>query len=213
VDFLLVSVLVISLAGFITWGALRINSLRVAEAPEATVPSVADALLATPEETLVQTSVLLGPTATDTLPVGTQEEPAGAPTELTTAVEATLQTTLPAISDAPVQVYVTVLQRAWMRATVDGEIEFEGRVLPGSAYAFAGTNQVELLTGNGAALQVFFGREDLGLLGVYGEVVDRVFTPDGLVLPTPTVTPTQSVTIQLTGTVLATETVQPTPEP
>ena len=81
-----------------------------------------------------------------------------------------------------------------MRVSVDGDVEFEGRVIPGSAYTFAGENQIELLTGNGAALQVFFNETDLGVLGVYGEVVNRVFTTDGLLLPTPTITSTPTIT-------------------
>jgi hypothetical protein len=108
--------------------------------------------------------------------------------------EATPETPIPTVSDAPVQIYVSVLQRAWMRVTVDGEIEFEGRVIPGSAYPFSGEFQIELLTGNGAALQVFFNETDLGVLGVYGEVVYRVFTPEGVLLPTPTITPTPTNT-------------------
>jgi hypothetical protein len=76
-----------------------------------------------------------------------------------------------------------------MRVSVDGDIEFEGRVIPGSAYSFSGEFQIELLTGNGAALQVFFNGEDLGVLGVYGEVIYEVYTPQGVVLPTPTNTP------------------------
>jgi len=103
--------------------------------------------------------------------------------------EAAPETPLPTISDAPVQIHVSVLQRAWMRVTIDGNIEFEGRVIPGSVYTFSGEFQIELLTGNGAALQVFFNETDLGVLGVYGEVVYRVFTPEGVLLPTPTITP------------------------
>ena len=43
-----------------------------------------------------------------------------------------------------VQVYLTIRQRAWMRVIVDGEIQFDGRVLPGSAYPFVGDTQVEV---------------------------------------------------------------------
>jgi hypothetical protein len=75
-----------------------------------------------------------------------------------------------------------------MRVTVDENIEFEGRVIPGSAYAFSGEFQIEILSGSGAALQIFYNESDLGVMGVYGEVVYRVFTPDGEVLPTPTAT-------------------------
>ena len=98
------------------------------------------------------------------------------------------ETPVPTVSDAPVQVYVSVLRRTWMRVTVDENIEFEGRVIPGSAYAFSGEFQIEILSGSGAALQIFYNESDLGVMGVYGEVVYRVFTPDGEVLPTPTAT-------------------------
>jgi hypothetical protein len=196
------------------------------------VPSIAEALLATPAEEVTLTQTLSGEITTETpgsipsedsdsigtadsietLPAALPEQPVVVPTE-GAGLEPTLAATLPAIGDAPVQVYVTVLQRAWMRVTVDGEIEFEGRVLPGSAYAFAGIAQVDLLTGNGAALQLFFGDQDLGVLGVYGEVVFRAFTPEGLVLPTPTMTPTPTATTLVTGTPPATVTVPPTPAP
>jgi len=83
-----------------------------------------------------------------------------------------------------------VRQRAWMRAIVDGVVEFEGRVVSGSAYPFAGEDSVEIQTGNGAALQVLFNSVDLGLLGASGQVVDRIFSLQGEVTPTPTITPT-----------------------
>ena len=233
-DYLLIGALLVLLVGFVVWGVLRINTLRAEQAgqPEATVPSIAEALLATPAEEVTLTQTLSGEITTETpgsipsedsdsigtadsietLPASLPEQPVVVPTE-GAGLEPTLAATLPAIGDAPVQVYVTVLQRAWMRVTVDGEIEFEGRVLPGSAYAFAGIAQVDLLTGNGAALQLFFGDQDLGVLGVYGEVVFRAFTPEGLVLPTPTMTPTPTATTLVTGTPPATVTVPPTPAP
>jgi cytoskeleton protein RodZ len=111
------------------------------------------------------------------------------------------------LSDAPVQVYVSVLRRAWMRVTVDGNIEFEGRVIPGSAYPFSGEFQIEILTGNGAALQLFFNDTDMGVMGVYGEVVYRVFTPEGVLLPTPTPSPIP------TNTPLASPTLESTSAP
>jgi hypothetical protein len=87
-----------------------------------------------------------------------------------------------------------------MRVTVDTTIAFEGRVVPGNAYPFTGRESIELLTGNGAALQVIYNENDLGTLGIMGEVVDIAFTRDGTVVPTaqPTVTP--SPTIQQTAT-------------
>jgi hypothetical protein len=73
---------------------------------------------------------------------------------------------------------------------------------------------VELLTGNAAALQVFFNQQDLGVLGNVGEVARLVFVPAGLITPTPaasaTPTPTLPPTFTPTPTVpIPTPTVTP----
>jgi cytoskeletal protein RodZ len=187
-DWILGAFLMVALAAFIIWGAIRISSFQASPTPVETVPSIADALQMTPEVLLSEI-----PAVTDTPPPDPFEtEPSPGSVEIPTEQlpeEAAPETPLPTISDAPVQIHVSVLQRAWMRVTVDGDIEFEGRVIPGSVYTFSGEFQIELLTGNGAALQVFFNETDLGVLGVYGEVVYRVFTPEGVLLPTPTITP------------------------
>ncbi|MES0359864.1 MAG: RodZ domain-containing protein [Anaerolineales bacterium] len=187
-DWILGAFLMVALAAFIIWGAIRISSFQASPTPVETVPSIAEALQMTPEVLLseipaITETQLPAPFETDLSP-GIVEVPNEQLPE-----EAVPETPLPTISDAPVQIHVSVLQRAWMRVTVDGNIEFEGRVIPGSVYTFSGEFQIELLTGNGAALQVFFNETDLGVLGVYGEVVYRVFTPEGVLLPTPTITP------------------------
>jgi cytoskeletal protein RodZ len=207
-DWILGAFLMAALAAFIIWGAIRISSFQSTPTPVETVPSIAEALQMTPEVLLseipaVSDTLLPEPFETDLSP-GIVENPNEQLPE-----EATPETPIPTISDAPVQIYVSVLQRAWMRVTVDGDIEFEGRVIPGSAYPFSGEFQIELRTGNGAALQVFFNETDLGVLGVYGEVVYRVFTLEGILLPTPTITPAptntpiSSPTPESTGTQLS----------
>jgi hypothetical protein len=92
-------------------------------------------------------------------------------------------------------------------------VAFEGRVLPGSAYPFAGDERVELITGNGAGLQVFFNQQDLGLLGLFGEIVQRVFTVQGVILPTPVTLPTLTPAPSATPTVSGTPPVTATPTP
>jgi cytoskeleton protein RodZ len=94
----------------------------------------------------------------------------------------------PIEGSSALQVYIMVRQRAWMRVLVDGQVEFDGRVIPGSAYPFSGDESIEILTGNGAALEVFFNQDELGPLGALGEVVQRVFSVQGVQTPTPTLT-------------------------
>jgi len=192
-DWFLGAILIVAVVAFIIWGTIRISSLQAAPNPIETVPSIAEALQATPVESLSEMpppseTPLPGPAETENSP-GLEGNPIAPPPE-----EVPPETPVPTVSDAPVQIYVSVLRRAWMRVTVDENIEFEGRVVPGSAFSFSGEFQIELITGNGAALQVFFNEIDLGVLGVYGEVVYRVFTPQGELLPTPTITPVPTST-------------------
>jgi hypothetical protein len=192
-DWILRTVLIIAVLAFVVWGAIRISAIQAARNPVETVPPIADALQATQESEFSETpQATEGPNqeATEQLGVpGNGSEPIPAAPE-----EIDPETPVPTESNAPVQVYVSVLRRSWMRVAVDGDVEFEGRVIPGSAYSFSGEFQIELLTGNGAGLQVFFNGEDLGVMGVYGEVVYEVFTPEGVVLPTPTNTPVPTST-------------------
>jgi hypothetical protein len=102
--------------------------------------------------------------------------------------------------DGVVQVQIIARQRTWMRITVDGKVEFDGRTITGSAYGFAGEEYVEITTGNGAALQVFYNDMDLGTLGDYGEIINFVITASGVQTPTPTITRTPTNTITPTGT-------------
>ncbi|OGO65780.1 MAG: hypothetical protein A2Z45_08075 [Chloroflexi bacterium RBG_19FT_COMBO_55_16] len=211
-DYLIGGVLGLSLIGFMIWGAIRINTLRRSEQPSATVPSIAEALRITPE---VPSSEVPTASALPTEARPTQGTLPAVPDDTTEQpdISATPVATGPGEGSAPVQIYITVLHRAWLRVTVDGVVEFEGRVGPGNAYTFAGEVQIEVLTGNGAALQLFFNQTDLGVLGVYGEVVYRIFTKDGMVLPTPTITSTPTPTRAATATPVATEQPQPTPLP
>jgi cytoskeleton protein RodZ len=103
-------------------------------------------------------------------------------------------------------------QRTWMRVTVDGGVQFEGRTNVGESYTFNAANQILLLTGNGAALRIFFNEQDLGILGIYGEVVSVIFSPEGASTPTVSPTPTIDPGI-LTSTAGAPLTPSATPSP
>jgi hypothetical protein len=92
-----------------------------------------------------------------------------------------------------------------MRIVVDGDVQFDGRVLIGSVYAFAGQELIEIVTGSGSALQISHNEQDIGTLGTYGEAVNFVITIDGVQTPTPTITPTPTAT--------PTVEVTPTPNP
>jgi cytoskeleton protein RodZ len=172
------------LLAFMIWGVLQILESAQPTQAAPTPPSIADVLLASPTITETPTPAEPSPTFA---PQATLENLQETPLAITPITTEEAQA-------ASVQVYVTVRQRAWMRVTVDGKVEFEGRVQPGSAYQYGGKQQVEILTGNGAALQVFFQGQDLGPMGNFGQVVDRVYTIEGVLMPTETITPTPTET-------------------
>ena len=189
-EFLLAAFLVAALGIFTVWGAARIFAMSEDTEPSPTAPSIADVLLA--PSTPTQTYTPVPPTAT--LPVLAQFE----------GQIDVLAEEIPEDGGDGVRVYVTIRQRTWVRVIVDGEVELEGRVLPGNAYQFTGNEFVEILTGNAAGLQVFYNQRDFGPLGLYGEVVRVIYTLDGIQTPTPTVTPTPTRTLRPSSTPLAT---------
>ena len=184
---------------FIGWGAMRIMAMRNQQSPTSTAPSIAEVLLATATPTITLTPLPVTPTnpASQLLPPPAM------------ATDALSGQPFPANAEGKVLIYVTVRQRAWMRVLVDGKAEFEGRVAPGTAFTYVGESQVEILTGNGAAIQVFYNQRDLGPLGTFGQVVDRIFTLQGIFTPTPTITPTPTETLPVTPTSPSTATPQP----
>lgn len=192
-DILIGATFAIFLVIFVVWGAIRIFTMNNNETVDATAPSIAEVLLATATPELTTGEAV---TSTPTPPLAAAVVIVGAEGN-----EATAQIVLPTGGAGEVQVYVTVLQRAWLRAIVDGKVEFEGRVIPGSAYPFVGENQVELITSNGAGLQIFYNQQDLGVAGTFGQVVNRIFTAQGILIPTATMTRTPAATPRTTATV------------
>jgi cytoskeleton protein RodZ len=162
----------------------------------ATIPGVSDILLptathsATPEAPISTLSEI----EVDITPTFTGDE------ILDDNIEAT-QT--PGITgNEKVQVQLIILQRTWVRVIVDNILAYEGRLLPGSVKLFGGELSIEILTGNAAGVEVIYNQRDLGAMGLYGEVIDRVFTADGIATPTPTITltPTPSNTPEVSNT-------------
>jgi cytoskeleton protein RodZ len=204
--------LIIFLLGFTIWGALRISALRSDQEPSPTAPPVSELLLSTQEENATTSTTLMPAFISPTVSAPIVEVPLVP--ETTQALASTTPEMFeptPFFGNAPIQVYIVASQPAWMRITVDGEVVFEGRTMAGSAYTYAGNEQVVLRTGNAGGLQVFFNQQDLGILGSFGEVVERVFTIHGILTATPRIQPTSTPT--LTGTPAPSGTSSPTGSP
>lgn len=178
-DLILVSILGITIVAMTIWGIGRVNRTRAEMAPQPTAPSLVEALL--PTSTIPPT-----PTAT------IQLDSAGALLNVDTPPENTPFPTVDAANASSIQVFVVAHQRAFLQVTVDGEIAYEGRTLPGDSLTFYGQETIELLTGNAAALQVYYNSQDTGILGINGEVVKLIYTRGGIIIPTQPPTPTLS---------------------
>jgi hypothetical protein len=184
------------------WFAIRIlsgeNSRSAAQGP-----SISDVLLASPVVATPTTSNNEAlPTDVEVNPV-IENDVTLTPTETASSAE----------GETSLQVTVSVLERTFVRVTVDGVVEQEGRVVPGFAQTFDGTQRIEVLTGSGSAIQVLFNQRNLGVMGDFGQVVDLIYTLNGPQTPTmtPSLTPTVTPRFQKTPTLTPTLTLTRTP--
>lgn len=186
------------------WGAVRIFSGGGARATETQGPSISDVLLASP----VATTTVLPEALPSSVNVA----------DATSADDASIvnvtDTAPPAgLLSSDLEVTLSVFERTFLRVTVDGEVKQEGRVAPGAGLNFQGKERIEVLTGSGSAIQVFFNQRDLGTMGNFGEVVDLIYTARGIATPTATPLPTVTQTPRFQRTPTLTPTATATPKP
>jgi len=190
----------IGIIAFFIWGGFRILTMDSEQEPTLTAPSIADVLLASPTVTSSLTPEPFTPT---------QFEPINFPTIAIATDAESGEFVTPNPQEKNIEVYINVRQRTWIRIIVDGVITQEGRVLPGSSFSYNAKTSIELTTGNGAAIQVFFNGVDLGTLGDHGQVVNRIYSFQGIITATATTSPTPTTTQPLSPTPLTTITLQP----
>lgn len=176
------------LVGFVFWGINRVLTLQSLEEIQPTAPSISDVLLASPDPSLFT------PTST-LLPV---EEFSG---------EATPTIIIPTVNlNVNVQVNLVAVERTYVRVMADGEVVFEGRVIPGNAYLYEAEEQIEVLVGSGAAVRIAYNGRDLGLMGPFGQIVNNIYRANEIVTPTPLPSPTPTNTVPPSPTLRPTNT-------
>jgi len=158
---------------FAIWGTSRVVSLRAAPTPQSTAPSILEVLVAS--QALTDTpDPTSGPQVAPAVPTGA----------------VTLVASAPAGGQGPVQIVAVASASTWVRISVDGKAQFEGVMNPGAAYSYSGGTQIEVVTGDGSAVSITYNQNELGPMGNFGEVVDRIYTANAVLNPTPTSTPT-----------------------
>jgi cytoskeleton protein RodZ len=181
---------ILLLVVIIVWGISQVTATRE-QAVEPTALPISEVLLADNSTELLATLEIEEVEITRTPeeanvanPQGNSEEPGfGDGTEA-----------IPVLDNFPLQLYLVASQRSWIRVVADEEIVFEGRIVPGNAYPYSAEEKIDLLTGNGAGVKVFFNQKEIGILGEVGEVVSVSFTAAGMIIPTPQVPPTATAT-------------------
>lgn len=149
----------------------------------ATIPAVADILLPTSSPTATLPAAESTPGEIEVDFSSTLEEDTGGEDQEATPTQALF-------GNEKIQLQLIILQRTWVRVTVDNVLAFEGRLVAGSVKTFGGQVRIEVLTGNAAGVEVIYNQRNLGVMGLYGEVINQVYTAEGVATPTATITPT-----------------------
>jgi hypothetical protein len=104
--------------------------------------------------------------------------PAATPTSAPTPQSAPTATSAPSPTSnlRQVDVELRAVDRAWVRATIDGEVAWEQTLETGQTRRVIGQQSVELRVGNGAGIEVTANGQRIGTLGPAGQPVDRRFT-------------------------------------
>jgi cytoskeletal protein RodZ len=191
-DLILITTVGIIVIGLTIWGIGRIVRTQDQQSPIPTAPSLVEALLPTATTEPTQTSASdQGGSEGELLGIDNPE------------IEDTPIPTVPVAGGSSIQVFMIVRQRTYLQVTVDGTVAYDGRTAPSNNLTFTGQEEIRVITGNAAAIQLFYNDQDLGVLGIFGEIVEIIFTREGVIRPTKVPTPT----------LLATETPTATPEP
>ncbi len=203
-DLFVAMAIVIAVFGVLIWGGSRVLAAMREEREVGGQPAAVT--LSTPSPI---------PTGT---PVPQVESSDGDPPPAAT-VQETGEGTLPPDllgEDFPedvISLRILVEKRAFVEVTVDGDVQFSGRVAPGEILEYQGEELIRLVTGNARGLRIVLNGEDQGVLGEVGEITTRLWTLEGEITPTPTVTtpPTATPTPTRTPTPSLTSSPAPTP--
>ena len=185
----------ILLVGFAVWGVSRVMNIQSQREAKPTAISISEVLLASPNPSLATVTATFVPVES-------------IPGEATVTVEIPTQN-----ANAQVQLNLVAVERTYMRVVVDGEVVFEGRVVPGNAYPFEAENQIEVLVGSGAAIRTVYNGRDLGLMGTFGQVVNNIYLGTEIITPTALPTATGAPTLTPTNTASPTATPKLTTTP
>ena len=186
--------MIVAMVVFAVWGANRIISQKEQENGNSnSQQSISEALLAATSVTDQPTEILTPSLEINFTPV----------TENATSTVFELPAV---VNTSPVQVTTIITGNTWMRVTVDGKVEFQGRAVAGSVNTYDGLESVNVLAADGSQVQIIYNQDNLGPMGDSGVITEFIYTPKGALLPTPTKTPVPTRTPRATPTLIPSRT-------
>jgi cytoskeleton protein RodZ len=184
-DLIIGSVVIIGLVGFGIWAAAQVMSSGNLGAVS-TAPPIADVLLNNPTiAPVAQLTTTLGPTELAKNPDLIGQVPTSANSGEGASANESPTPPVPSLGNSAMQVYIVPNQRVFLQVTVGKKVVFSGRTIPGNAYPFTSDERIEVVSGNAAALQIYYNQKDLGTLGLPGETLRLIFSKEGITTPTP----------------------------
>jgi transcriptional regulator with XRE-family HTH domain len=186
-DLLISSIVVLGVLAVLIWGVSRMmagfraQTLEEAGGASLTLPTVE-------------------PTASLTSEAGLPEALAQVQVPLTAGPTATLVPPPLLMLRGRVSVQLVIAQRSWVRVLADGAEKYSGRAAAGEILEFEAQQTIEVITGNGSGVRVFFQGQDMGLMGEFMQAVDRIWSEQGVITPTPTATKPATATPPTTPT-------------
>jgi cytoskeleton protein RodZ len=120
----------------------------------------------TPKLAAVATKPPVAPTTAPVQATATAAPPPPSPTPEATPTQT-----------APVVLSLRASSDSWLRVTVDGQIAFEGTLLPGTTRTWDGTKFITVRYGNAGGVSVTVNGIAQGVVGQPGQVVEKTYRP------------------------------------
>lgn len=158
------TLMIVGIVGFLIWGISRMR--YTTEEPEltGTLPPVADVLLAdgTPTAIVIEETVEIEEDTIQLIPTST---PFYVPSE----------------NDSNLELVLLIRQNIWLKIISDGDVLFEGRQVAGNVLTYLGEDEIELETGNIAAIEIIFNQRTVDQISdKLGTAARLLFTSDGM---------------------------------
>lgn len=157
------SLMILGILAFLIWGISQMTFREEEPSVTGTLPAFADVLLSEPTELPVEVEPTAEEEVAQVIPT---------PTSFFAGSE----------TDSNLEIVLLIRQNIWLRVTSDGEVVFLGRHLAGNVLTYTGEEEIELETGNIAAIEIIFNQRSIAPISdTLGTAARLLFTTEGMI--------------------------------